>query len=173
MTQTKFLFTIIPLGTATILSYIFGLGGNADAMWGGVPEKFRGLYTVSMVVSALSYFVFTAYILLNIFSDKISVPGIDIKNALYISYIVMLASSALWIPLVNMMLSNPSSLVWFAIRASLALVALGTLSILIMLLKVPSDDRGFFYYASIVGVSWYLFHTGILDALIWPYLWNK
>jgi hypothetical protein len=83
----------------------------------------------------------------------------------------MLIASALWIPWVNAMLSNPNKTTWALIRTSLILVALSSLALTIIFFKNPSTTLH--YKASLIGIIIYLIHTGILDAIIWPYLWKK
>lgn len=48
-----------------LLSYVVGLkaGKSADILWGGTPKKIRCVYTVSMLISALSFLITTIYIL--------------------------------------------------------------------------------------------------------------
>jgi hypothetical protein len=170
--QKTFLLLIIPVGAVVILTYVLGLGGNADAMWGGVPERFRGAYTISMILSAISYFVFSSYIFFNILSGDIALPFSLNTKIVNIAYLVLLISSSLWIPLVNAMLSNPSDLIWFGIRSVLILVALATLLLLVLIIKLPVENKSTYYILTIVSLSIFLFHTGILDAIIWPYMWK-
>jgi hypothetical protein len=48
-------------GTAVLASYVVGLGAvPGDALWGGVPESLRPLYTVNMFLAAAGYFLFTS-----------------------------------------------------------------------------------------------------------------
>jgi hypothetical protein len=174
--QKLFLFINIIGGTLVLLSYIIGLkaGKNADVLWGGVPESARGLYTVSMLVSATSFFVFSIYIFLTMKNTSIQLPFSLDKSVFNYLYLVILISSTLWIPLVNVMVSSPSSLVWFTIRLILALVGLATLVILIILLKTSANKiNPTFFYITLAGVFWFFVHTGILDAIVWPYLWKK
>jgi hypothetical protein len=50
-------------GAAVLLSYWVGLSAGAgEALWGGVPERVRPLYTLNMVAAAAGYFLFTPYI---------------------------------------------------------------------------------------------------------------
>jgi hypothetical protein len=168
--QKLFLFILLVLGTLVPLSYIIGLGDKADTMWGGVPSNIRPLYTISMLISAIGFFIFSTYTFLNVFKDGFILPYSLKKWTIHLSYLLILIPSALWIPLVNVMLDRPSTLIWVAIRSVLILVALGTLILLILITKAKKEEKGLFYYASVVGLILFLFHTGILDAIIWPIL---
>ena len=170
--QKIFLFIQIVFGTLVPLSYVLGLGENTDAMWGGVPNNIRPIYTVSMLISAAGFFVFSTYTFLKVFKESFTLPYCLKKWTIHLSYILILIPSALWIPLVNVMLEKPSDLIWFSIRTVLLLVALGTLSLLILILKAKKDKKDLFYSATIFGLIWFLFHTGVLDAIIWPYLFK-
>jgi len=168
--QKLFLFIPLVLGTLVPLSYVLGLGNNADAMWGGVPSNIRPLYTISMLISATGFFIFSTYTFLKVFKDKFILPYSLKKWTIHLSYLLILIPSALWIPLVNVMLDKPSTLIWIGIRTVLILVAIGTLILFILITKAEKEKKGLFYYTSVVGLILFLFHTGILDAIIWPIL---
>jgi len=170
--QKVFTITTSIFGGFVILSYILGIDNpqTADVMWGGVPENVRDIYTISMLISASSYFVFWLYTILNILGKKIELPEKILLWIVYLLFYLILIPSALWIPLVNIMISNPSNLIWFGIRLVLILVAVGTLGLLILFLRLKSKPKKIFYYLSIFGLLFFLFHTGVLDAIIWPSL---
>jgi hypothetical protein len=170
--QKIFLPLTITLGLVVIGSYILGINssGTADIMWGGVPNSWRGIYTLSMIISALSFFVFSLYTFTQILSLK--AKSRYPLNTLHILYFLILLPSALWIPLVNFMISNPTDLTWIAIRVVLILVALGSLGLLLFFLTLSSKTKVVFYYLSVVGLIIFLFHTAILDAIVWPLLWK-
>lgn len=169
----KWFIIITPIiGVLVLLSYVLGVGDNVDIMWGGVPEHYRGAYTISMLLSAFSYFVFTSYTFINILGGKMESNSVR-KSRILLAYILILVPSALWVPLVRIMIDAPSSLIWFLIKLVLFLVAIGTFILLLQFLKVAKKARNIYYYISLVGVLIFLFHTGILDAIIWPLLWGK
>ena len=50
-------------GIAVLASYAWGIGGHPDArnaLWGGVPDSLRPLYTVSMFSAAFSSYTIHA-----------------------------------------------------------------------------------------------------------------
>ncbi len=173
--QKIFLTINIVGGVLVLLSYIIGLraGKSADILWGGTPKNIRGIYTVSMLVSALSFFVVTTFLFLNMKQGSIVLPYSLNINVVNILYSILLICSMIWIPLVNLMVSNPSTLIWITIRIALILVGLTSLLIFLLLLKVSPRPIGIMYYTSLVGMLIFFVHTGILDAFLWPYFWNK
>ncbi len=71
------------------------------------------------------------------------------------------------------MVNKPSKLVWLSIRLGLILVGLSALGILILLIGITPQQTGLLYWTSVAGMGIFFIHTGILDAFLWPYFWNK
>jgi hypothetical protein len=173
--QIIFLISLLIGGTLVLVSYVIGLKGgkNADALWGGTPKKIRGVYTISMLVSAISYFITTVYIFLLMNNSNIVLPlGLSF-HSFTIIYSILLICSMLWVPLVNLMIKRPSKLIWLSIRSTLLLVGLCPVTILLILLTISNHPTGILYISSILGISIFIFHTLILDALIWPIFWKR
>jgi hypothetical protein len=165
-----FLLINILSGPLVILSYILGIGSNdINILWGGVPKELRGVYSLSMVLGAISFFIFSIYILKNL-----RIKGYLIAYSSYINlfYLLILIPSALWIPLVSNMVMSPSDITWIGIRSVLIIVALGSIGLLLLLIKTSPKIKSRLYYLSIIALIWFIFHTGILDAIVWPSLWN-
>lgn len=169
--QIIFLAVVIPIGLLVPLSYILGIGDNADILWGGVPKNTRSIYVGSMLLGATSFFIFSAYIFFNLLKQDITLPFGLGSNIFTIIYGILLASSALWIPLVNSMVNNPKDITWLGVRAVLLLTALCSLCLLLIFIKLGGDSLH--YKLSLIGLVIFLIHTGVLDAVIWPYLWKK
>lgn len=173
--QKLFLAISIIGGIAVIISYIWGFksGISLDNFWGGVPENLRSLYTVSMLISAAGFFVFFLYILSNLGGQNTFVPAnIFGDKAFHILFALILVFSTVWMPLVAVMISNPTTLVWIGIRAGLAIVGLASLGVLVLLLSLNPRPSDAFYISAIIGISWFTIHTGILDAIIWAGMWK-
>lgn len=177
MNENQKIFLIINIigGILVLGSYILGFkyGKGADALWGGVPEKTRGIYTISMLVSAIGFFIFTSYIFINLGSDKLSAIPLLGEKTFLILYSLLLIASALWIPLTNLMVTNPSSLVWFCVRSVLFITGIASILIFIALLTLNPRPSGAHYILTLVSIFIFSIHTSILDAIIWPYFWNK
>jgi hypothetical protein len=158
-------------GAAVILSYIYGLkgqAGGANVLWGNVSEGIRPLYFVSMIISALGYFAFIYYILFRIDPDISNVN----YYLFYIIFLVILGASAFWMPLTNMFVSNGGTGLWIAIRSVLALVGLGAISLVWALVALHPATRGTAYWLAVAGASYFAFHTAILDGIVWAALFK-
>ena len=173
--QKIFLLVTVLGGTLVPLSYVLGLKtqDNVNALWGGVPTSARSMYTVSMLLGAISFFIFSIFMFLNLDAKSFVTSNIFGNWSVHILYALVLIPSALWIPLVNTMVSNPSTLIWLGVRLVLIVVGLASLLLLVHLLTLENRTSNIFYITTVVSISWFTIHTGILDALIWPYLWNR
>lgn len=158
-----------------LLSYVVGLkaGKSADILWGGTPKKIRCVYTVSMLISALSFLITTIYIFLLMKNTNIQLPYSMNINIFYILYAILLICSAIWIPLINVMVNKPSSVIWLCIRMGLILVGLSALGILILLIGIVPQPANSLYWVSAIGMSIFFIHTGVLDVFLWPYFWKR
>lgn len=156
-------------------SYYIGLKGGkgANALWGGVPENIRPIYTVSMLLCAVGYFIFFFYIIKGLGSNTFADSLILGEKAYLLLFCLLLFASSFWMPLTNAMVSNPRIIIWIIIRIVLAIVALASLGILIGLITLSPRPQSLLYYSSVVGIFWFTVHTGILDAILWPYFWDK
>jgi len=175
VSQKIFLAINIIGGILVLGSYYFGLRGGkgVDALWGGVPENIRPIYTISMLICAIGYFIFFGYIILNLGGEVFKSSYWLGEKLFLVLFALILIASALWMPLVNVMVSNPSTLVWVGIRVVLVVVALASLGVVVALLTLTPRPTGVFYYSAVIGMIWFTLHTGILDAILWPYLWEK
>ena len=77
MNKQAIVFYLINIvgGIGVLISYAHGLLTQVELrgdLWGAVPESIQSYYTMCMVLSALGYFFFTAYII--IFVSFIIVP---------------------------------------------------------------------------------------------------
>jgi hypothetical protein len=158
-------------GAAVMLSYIYGLkgqAGGASVLWGNVSESIRPVYTVSMILSALSYFAFIYYILF-----RIDPANANINYYLfYAIFLVILVVSAFWMPLTNMFVSRGGTGLWIAVRGVLALVGLGSIALLWALLALRPETRGVAYWLAVGGAGYFAFHTAILDGIVWAALFR-
>lgn len=165
-------FALLNVFGGVLVLATYGWGAVAEStmmasLWGGVPEAIRPLYTVNMFLSAGGYFFFAPYILLRVDSDRQDVLG-RFGYSLFSKFMLLvLVPSAGWLPLTSMMLSHPSPWLWFIIRVDLALVAVGSLGLLVSLwtLRPPLGPGR---VAAVAGLVPFCIQTVLLDALIWP-----
>jgi len=178
MNTSQIIFLIINIlgGILVLGSYYIGLKGNAAVqnLWGGTPKKVQPIYTLSMLISAVGYFLFFFYIIQRLgqgFFDGHGVWDIGDWN-IYISFILILGASTFWMPLTKKMVTDPSNTLWIAIRTALDFVALGSINLLSLLILSNNSEGGWLFIASIIGLSWFCFHTAFLDAILWPIFWK-
>jgi hypothetical protein len=163
--RTRFIALNLAGGIAVLASYVLGLSGGAEGIWGGVPESWKPVYTGSMLLAAAGYFPFTYYFLTRF--D----PAPDERvgwSAVLVCYALVLVCSALWLPLTSRMLTTPSSGLWAMIRIDLLLVGIGAVGLLLILLWRRARDGSPAFWLAVVGLLPFCWQTAILDALVWP-----
>jgi hypothetical protein len=173
--QVILLIIIIIGGAAVIGSYVFGLrgqSGGANVLWGGVPENIRPVYTVSMILSALSFFAFLYYIFFRLEPSQVSIGGVAGFTLLYVIFFFMLIPSAFWMPLTNMYVSNPGTGIWIGVRVVLAVVGLASIALLWALLTMQGKVTGTSYWLAVAGSGYFAFHCAVLDAIVWAALFK-
>ena len=175
-TQQIILLVINILGGAAVIgSYILGLNGQAggaSALWGGVPESIRPIYGVSMILAALGYFAFIYFILFRLVPGDVSIAGKFGFSLFYAIFLVILVSSAFWMPLTSVYVGNPSVGVWIGVRIVLALVGLASTALVWALLSLQTKVPGISFWLAVAGSGYFAFHTAILDAIVWAALFK-
>jgi hypothetical protein len=157
-------------GTAVLGSYVWGVSapGVGAALWGGVPEALRPLYTINMFLAAGGFFPFTLHVMRMMRAQDAS-PAL--RQRLHAWYALILVPSALWVPLTAWMLTAPSAGVWLLVRLDLALVALGALGVFYEVMRGPRLGAAG-RRAAIVGLVPFCLQTVVLDALVWPHFFD-
>lgn len=158
-------------GTAVLASYAHGLAthpATRDALWGGVPEAIRPLYTIFMLLAAAGYFGFTWFLLFRLDPDRARVGGRFGFGLFNVLYAAILIPSALWMPLTFAMLESPSALLWWIVRLDLALVGAGSAGLVAALLSVQPRAPVGAHRLAVIGSLPFFVQTGVLDALVWP-----
>jgi hypothetical protein len=163
-------------GIAILGSYVLGIRGKpgaADRLWGGVPQKIRPVYYVSMLLSAIGYFFFIYFLLFEVIPDSVVIADSLGYWIFYIIFIGMLGFSALWMPLTNKMANEPKKSTWFWVRTVLVMVGLFSCALYWAILSIQEGNQGTMFCLAAVGSGYFAFHTTVLDMLIWPMLWGK
>jgi len=86
-------------GTLVPVSYLHGILTHPltrGDIWGGVPDALRPLYSVSMILAALGFFLFTGFILFRVNAEQARVArrfGFEAFTGLYFTILI---PSALW-----------------------------------------------------------------------------
>ena len=157
-------------GSAVLGSYVWGVTapGIGNALWGGVPESLRPLYTINMFLAAGGYFLFTTVVVRRLLRGHDGVERAAFARRMERGYALILVGSALWLPLTAAMLQSPDSLLWVLVRIDLALVGLGVLLLWELVLSPGAGPR-WERLVALVGLLPFTLQTVVLDALIWPY----
>lgn len=160
--KTVLLLIILILGPGVLLSYYLAGAANPfgmDALWGDIPEKLQLVYPVGMLIAAIGFFPFTYFCVFK--SEQ--------PSQYILGYLLILIPSIAWLPLVVAYLKEPSSMTWIIIRVVLFLVAIGALLIYRQISKEKNVDSQKLLKWSKIGLIGFIFHTLVLDGLVWPY----
>lgn len=158
-------------GAAVLLSYAYLAilpPEIVQGLWGGLPESFKGPYTFTMLAAAAGYFPLTYQLVFRSDLESARFLGLPLFPLLVLLYSLVLAPSAAWLPLTALMLAEPSSGLWVAIRVVLALVGVGTAGLLWLAWQKARDDGTAGAWVAVVGGFFFFLQTGILDATVWP-----
>ncbi len=168
-TLVRFVALNVIGGSAVLGSYVWGVQapGVGAALWGGVPDALRPLYTTNMFLAAAGYFCFSAVAARRLHRADASGDVDQFGRRMLCAYALVLIPSALWVPLTAWMLEVSSNLAWVTVRLDLGLVALGTLALFELVLR-PGDGPRFERWLALVGLLPFGLQTVVLDALVWP-----
>lgn len=158
-------------GAAVLASYAWGFVGRPEAMgalWGGIPEAARGLYTANMFLAAAGYFAFTPFVLFRLPPERTRIAGGFGYRLFLALYALVLLPSALWLPLTFLAVGDPGGWLFWLVRLDLAAVAVGSLGLLAALigLRAPRPARG--RALAVAGLVPFCLQTAALDAVVWP-----
>jgi len=158
-------------GILVLGSYAHGLithPANRDAIWGGVPETIKPLYTANMLLAAAGYLAFTYFVMFRLHQDNAQLANLSGYRVFYIIYALILLPSALWMPLTYAALGHPdSSLYYWAVRITLAVVGLASLGLLGVLLSLHYSESSPTYWLAVAGSVFFCIQTAVLDGIVW------
>lgn len=165
----RFVILNVVGGLAVLGSYAWGLTapGVGSALWGGVPDALRPLYTTNMFLAAGGYLLFTGVALRRLL--RVCDPGF--ARRMQWAYGLVLVSSALWLPLTAWMLAEPSTAVWALVRVDLFAVAAGSLALCELALR-PAEDAPAERWIALLGLLPFQLQTVVLDAFVWPWFYH-
>jgi hypothetical protein len=170
------LLAVIALGgIAVIGGYVVGFRGKAgaaDAMWGGVPAKIRPVYGVSMILSAASFLAVLYYLFLEHAPGELTAGDLYGLRLIPIFFMI-LAPSALWLPLSKLYLKKPGPARWFSVRVVLFIVGLASIALAWALFDSNVQPHSVAYRLATVAGCYFAFHTFVLDALLWAALFRR
>lgn len=156
-------------GLAVLGSYALVFVQSPDinqGLWGGVPERLRGVYTTNMLFAAAGFFPFTWLFLFRTDPrERLALASLP-HSALHGFYALVLLPSAAWLPLTAAYLRAPSTTLWAAIVAVLVAVAVGATGLLLVALQEARRRGGACWLAPLGAVPFWI-QTAVLDATIW------
>ena len=162
-------------GSLVLLSYYNGVTKQPELsakLWGGVPSIIQPIIVGSMFISALGFFFFTYNFLVHA-GPKTLLLGRFNYWTLHLIYLLVLIPSMLWINLTFKYMLSGTSFDWFAVVLALFCVAIASVFLFLFTIDMKSDGNTFIYLASVVGVSFFTFHTLFLDFLVWTVFYHK
>ena len=174
MHPQKILLSCLQLvvGPLVLGSYVYSVGRYPDlvgAMWGGVPDALRPIYTAWMFVAAAGYLTFTYLFLFRTAPDSARVlgSGYGILNLLYA---LVLFPSAAWMPLTGEFLEGPSLGLWWLVKADLWLTLTGSLGLLAATVTLTPAWPGRIRGLAIASAVGFCIQTVLLDGIVWVWL---
>jgi len=148
-------------------SYYLGIEampGGVNDLWGNTPENLKPLYYLTTVLALLGFII--TYVFLVFKTDLMSYYPIS-RSA-----IVILVASMLWLPYTARMIDDPSTFTWVKIRIALFLVGLGSWFLFRRIMQLHDQGYGIWRKMAVIGSGVFFFHTMIMDAVIWPFLYK-
>ena len=170
------LVVIVLGGAAVIASYVVGLKGKsgaADTLWGGVPPRIRPLFGLSIIISAAGFLAVLYYVFFRMDPTEAVVGGRFGFAILFPIFVLILVPSAFWLRMSRQYVDAPSPLNWVLVRTILFLVGLGSIGLTWAFFALEVEERDAAYWAATVGSCYLAFHTVVLDALIWAWLFRR
>jgi hypothetical protein len=117
-----------------------------------------------MLTAAAGYFAFFNHLL----RHELGGLSEDAFAWLQTIFCLILFPSALWMPLTYLYVDAPSASAWWAMRATLFVVAGASYALVAFLLGLRGAGAARARVAAIVGSLAFTFQTGVLDAFLWP-----
>lgn len=162
-------------GPAVLASYVYCLVRFPEAssqMWGGVPERVRTLYTAWMFVAAAGYFAYGYLFLFRTDPSQAKLLGGRGYDVLAWLYALVLIPSAIWMPATVWLIDEPSTLRFWLVRLDLFAVAIGSIGLVLASVSLAPRASSRVRGLAIAGAIAFSIQTVLLDALIWPALFE-
>lgn len=123
-----------------------------------------------MLLGAAGFFAYTYHILFRLDLEKIRIFSRFGYGAFHWIYTLILVPSALWLPLSLLAFEQSSSLILWAARLDLAVVAVASLALLFILIEIRLRLSAWSSTLAIIGSVLFCIQTVLLDAIIWGIL---
>ena len=162
-------------GPAVLGSYVTSFARWPEAvgaMWGGVPESIRGLYTAWMFVAAAGYLLFTGLFWLRTRPDEARLLGGGFGRLLSPPTPSSSSRPRRGCPSPASCSRRPSAALWWTIVAVLWMVAAGSLALLAAVATLAPRWPGRLRSLALGGAVAFCVQTVALDAIVWPALFD-
>ena len=174
----KILLILINLifGSLVLFSYYSGLNKEPELsakLWGGVPSLLHQFIIYSMFISAIGYFLFTYNFLVNVDVNKTVFLYKFNYSSLHFFYLLILIPSMFWINSTFKYMKTGSSFDWVIVVSLLFCVAIASIFLFLFTIDSYVEGKKYIYISSVIGVSFFVFHTLFLDGFIWTVFFNK
>ena len=78
-----------------------------------------------------------------------------------------------WINLTFKYIKSGSSFDWYLVVAVLFCVAIASIILFLFTIDMKYENNTFIYLSSVVGASFFVFHTLFLDGFIWTIFFHR
>lgn len=168
------LFVNTILGLLLLYTYYFSINKleKPQRLWGRIHEKYRPVYTVSMLLAALGYMLMMYFLVVKVKNNN------ELLREILVLQIIVILASMLWMPLATKYIKNKNEdknknkniILKFAIILILFTVAIASLGNFFKVLSInfPQKDINVRFF-SVIGAFYLFFHTFALDFLSWNY----
>ena len=156
-------------GVAVLSSYVGGIllyPEQREGLWGGIENRHRSYFVLSMLIAALGYLTFL-YVAIFRSTDVLFQSNLPLgPYTLSILCITFLSSATFWMPATILYLHLKQDWIWFVIVIALWITAI---SLIGMTGAVLSTTRDVFPYKILMsaGLVCTAIHCAIFDAAIW------
>ena len=152
-------------GTGVLFSYIWGVYSLEDPsqLWGNMPLSYINYIIISMFLSTIGYISYTFYIAFGRKIIGLTKPFLQFN----ITYLIILISASLWMPLTVVYLNTDLSVYWILDLMSLYTVGIMSCYMTYILIKSTTLKSKAWKNLSIIGSLCFTFHTLVLDAILW------
>ena len=157
-------------GIIVLGGYAFTLVSNPETrndLWGGIPESWKPLYTLSMFTSAFGYLYATYYCAFKGGLDAQFFWGKYKASIMTIFIAIFLFSSSFWIHSTFSYIDSPTQNQWLLIQVELYATAFALILFTLGLASAKGVENKLNHKIAVIGSALITFHCLILDAIIW------
>ena len=162
---TSYIIIVAILGLILLYSYYYfgSTSNNVQQLWGKVKGNLLNIYYISMLLSALGFLFLFYYLLVSksLNNDQI--------NKLFISLILILVMSMIWMPLSLYYLKNKKTIYKYLIYLVLFIVAISILYFILVLNSVQEVNFKTSKLLAMIGMIYFFIHCFFFDFLLWTH----